>query len=218
LIYVAREFFLSEPRAGAIVVKTGREIAAGEENPEPINKRIILKRLRQSAFDGCSNPDFPAFRGRVSALEYDRYHDYGYAASSGDDGNALTGFHTGYVGRSGKCESSTASTTFDAPFRWDWRNNRSQFSFDRGVVSGGFHSQIVAGLSISRAAAIGSIGLTDQHVSIVKYRTNAQNIACIPIRVTLTGSRFFVRINDLEGAPNGARLIRADELVRQLTR
>jgi hypothetical protein len=216
LIYVVREFTLERPRGGVIAVKTGRRIEAGEADPEAGRKRIHLNRPYQRALAGCGKPE--AFTAPVSALEYDRFHDYGYAATAGEDGTALRDFHTRYVGRSNTCDGATDSTTFDAPLRWDWRNNRSQFSFDPEVVRGGFHSQILAGLSISRAAANGSVGLADQRVSIITYRTNGQNIACIPLTVNLTGKRFFVRFNDLEGAQNGPRLIRADELARQLTR
>lgn len=222
LIYVTREFFLSQPRMGAIAVKTGRTIAVGEKDPEPVLKQIKLRRLRQAEFESCRDErdekDPLSFRGKVSAFEYDTFHDYGYDASDNADGRSVTQFHTKYVGRAGRCDTRTDSTTFDAPLRWDWRSNRSQFSFDPKVVRGGFHSQIIAGLNVRRAAAIGSIGLADQRVEIIKYRTNAQKIACIPIRVKLNRDNFFIRINDLEGAPGGSRLIRAEELSRQLRR
>jgi hypothetical protein len=219
LIYVTREFFLNEPKSGAIVVKTGRTIDAGEKDPVPARKRIKLDRARQAEFESCRrNNDPPSFDGSVSALEYDRYHDYGYDAGDNEDGRSLTQFHTKYISRSGRCDTTTDSSTFDAPLRWDWRSNRSQFSFDPSVVSGGFHSQIIAGLNWRGAAAIGSVGLADQQVKIIKYRTNAQKTACIALRVKPTGKKFFIQVNDLEGAPKGVRLIRADELSRQLTR
>ncbi|WP_315724035.1 MULTISPECIES: hypothetical protein [unclassified Bradyrhizobium] len=218
LIYVTREFFQDEPRSGAIVVKTGRKIDTSEKDPEPARKKIKLDRAKQAEFDSCRGREPSSFDGRVSALEYDRYHDYGYDASDNEDGRSLGEFHTRYVSRSGRCDAATDSTTFDAPLRWDWRSNRSQFSFDPSVVSGGFHSQIMAGLSIRGAAAVGSVGLADQRVDIIKYRTNAQKMACIALRVKPTGRNFFIRVNDLEGAPKGGRLIRADELSRQLTR
>jgi len=216
LLYVIREFHLEQPRLGAIVVKTGREIAAGDFDPQPIDKQIRLRRLRQSAFEACT--DAPFFRGKVSAHEYDLFHDYGYDASNTEDGGRLTKFHTKYIGRSGRCDSSTASTTFDAPARLDWRSNRSQFSFSSKVVRSGFESQIWAGLSFSQAKGVGSIGLADQRVEVLKYQTNDQKIACIPMKLALTGSRFFVRINDLEGRGAASRWIRAGELARQLTR
>jgi hypothetical protein len=218
LIYVTREFFQDESRSGAIVVKTGRKIDSSEKDPEPARKQIKLDRAKQAEFDSCRGREPSSFQGPVSALEYDRYHDYGYDALDNEDGRSLTQFHTRYVSRSGRCDAATDSTTFDAPLRWDWRSNRSQFSFDPGVVSGGFHSQIMAGLSIRGAAAVGSVGLADQRVAIIKYRTNAQKMACIALRVKPTGKNFFIRVNDLEGAPKGSRLIRADELSRQLTR
>ncbi|WP_257167841.1 hypothetical protein [Bradyrhizobium sp. SRS-191] len=219
LIYVAREFFQEDPRSGAIVVKTGRKIDTSEKDPEPVRKQIKLDRAKQAEFDSCRRAREPSsFQGPVSALEYDRYHDYGYDAADNEDGRSLTQFHTKYVSRSGRCDATTDSTTFDAPLRWDWRSNRSQFSFDPSVVSGGFHSQIMAGLNVVGAAAVGSVGLADQRVEIIKYRTNAQKMACIALRVKPTGKNFFIRVNDLEGAPKGGRLIRADELSRQLTR
>jgi hypothetical protein len=218
LIYVTKELFANEPRSGAIVVKTARTIASGAIDPAPIRKRINLNRLRQEEFETCQRSrDLSSFQGSVSALEYDWHHDYGYDASNNNDGYRLTQFHTGYAGRRDRCKE-TDNTTFDAPLRWDWRSNRSQFSFDQGVVSGGFNSQIMAGLHVRGAEAVGSVGLADQRVDIIKYRTNAQNMACIPVRVKLTGANFFIRINDLEGAPGGTRLIRADELSRQLRR
>ena len=218
LIYVTRELFSNEPRSGAIVVKTGRTIASGAIDPDPIRKRISLNRLRQEEFEKCQRPrDLSSFQGSVSAREYDWHHDYGYDASDNNDGYRLTQFHTGYSGRRERCKE-TDNTTFDAPLRWDWRSNRSQFSFDPSVVRGGFNSQIMAGLHFRGAAAVGSVGLADQRVEIIKYRTNAQNVACIPVRIKLTGANFFIRINDLEGATGGGRLIRADELSRQLRR
>lgn len=216
LIYVVREFRLEAPRPGVVVIKTGRQIKAGEADPTPDGKPVRLNRPQQDALAGCGKPG--EFNGRVSAQEYDRFHDYGYQASANKDGDALRDFHTSYAGRSRKCDATTDATAFDAPLFLDWRNNRSQFSFDREVVKGGPHSQIAAGLSISRAAAVGSVGLADQRVSIVAYKTNGLSIACIPVTVPLTGTRFFVRFNDLEGAKNQRRLIRADELERQLRR
>jgi hypothetical protein len=216
LLYVARNF-LTQPRTGAVVVKTGRGIQAGEFDPTPIDKRIKLRRVQQAEFESCRGKEPPFFKNQISAAEYDRFHDYGYDASNDIHGNMLAEFHTRYVGRSGGCNVSTDNASFDAPFRWDWRSNRSQFSFHEGVVAGGFFSQILAGARFGRAAAVGSIGLANQRVEIIKYRASAGKIACIPIQVKLTGRNFFIRVNDLESASKGSE-VRVGELSRQLTR
>jgi hypothetical protein len=214
-IYVAREQW-NDKRFGVLVVKTGRKIGAGEADLKPTKKQLNLERLAQYEFDTCGSA--PSFQGTVAAQEYDRFHDYGYAASDTEDGRSLKQFHTSYTGRGKVCAESTDNTTFDAPSRSDWRNNRSQFSFDESVVRGGFYSQIVAGATIGGAAAVGSIGLAGQRVSVTKYSTNEQKIACIPIQVDLAGRNFFLRINDLDDLRKpGRRFIRPPELSRQLS-
>jgi hypothetical protein len=219
LIYVIRELLLSEPRSGAVVVKTGRAITAGEP-PAPIDKKISLHRPRKPQVDECTADGSPPFfRGRVAAREYDLYHDYGYDEEDISDHRTFSQFHTAYTGRAGRgrCRSSTASTTRDA-LLGDRRSNRSQFSFATDVVSGGVQSLIIAGFRFREAPPIGSVGLVDQRVEIIRYRTNGQRLACIPIGATLTGARFFVRVNDLEGRENGNPYTRIGEMARQLTR
>jgi hypothetical protein len=217
-MYVVREWLADEQeRYGAIVIKTGRQILPGEEEPLPNRKRIELERLKSDLAE-CQTKSLESFQGYVSAQEYDRFHDYGYDASDTDDGHRLTQFHVRYKGRKGKCDRSTDSTSPDSPLRWDWRSNRSQFSFDPKVVSGGFRSQIVAGLTWGGAKAEGSIGWADQKVSIIKYHTDEQKVACIPIVLKLKNSNLFLHINDLEGLTTHPRLMRANELSLQITR
>jgi hypothetical protein len=210
-IYVAREF-LQEGRSGALIVKTGRRLAAGEREPVSNRKLVQLRRPWSADADQC-DADLPRYHGSTSAREYDRYHDYGYAQSESEDGKAITSFHASYNYRQKAC----ATRTDDDLGAWGWPSNRSQFSFDPNVVSNGFHSQILAGLTPESLHAEGSVGLMDQHVILLKYRTNQEKIACIGFRAAPAGNNFFLRINDLEGSSqSGRRLLREKEISLEL--
>src|SRR5262249_46257011 len=122
----------------------------------------------------------------------------------------LHAFHFRYAARKAACRATDDSAQ-DSIVPWDARSNRSQFSFDPAVVSGGTYSQAIAWIGVTRTYA-GSERLADPRVEIKQYRVDASFPTCVRFRLSGLGRGSFLRINDLEGlVANGLRYERANE-------
>ena len=204
LIYVAKTDS-GQPRSGVIVTKAGRFLGT-EPDTNITVKPVRLRRIETAGYNSCGKG---SFKGRVTAESFDAYHDRGfqYDRISATDAGSLQQFHTKYTGAGNECSSSTDNATPDSLGTWNWRNNRSQFSYDDRRVKTGLRSQTVAALRIDRVALAagfdrdptGSVGIANQLVEIKRYRTEAGGTTCIPLNIQVSGQFFFLRINDLEG-------------------
>jgi hypothetical protein len=200
---------LPSHRAGVIVVKSGR-VVENNEPPPPNGRNVVLKRdgsaIETSACPNHTRSDGNrlgrarrSFRkGEVSQAAYDQYHDRG--GQNFSELQTIQEFHYEYERTGGHCKA-TDDTTPDKLF--DLRSNRSQFSFDRAVVEGGLLFLISLRL-IRPALAGGSVGMADQRVEVLPYRTNG-GLACLNFTVPVAHVKPFVRINDLEGFAFGTR-------------
>jgi hypothetical protein len=186
LAYVFRETF-KKGHKGVVVVKTGRVRGPFEAQPASTEKKVALVRQKGNYCRGTRS-----FRGRVSALSYDEYHDLG----KGSDGvNAIEQFHAGYIGRKGYCRQTNEGVADPDGMR----TNRAQFSYDANVVSAGAYSQLANAFGVTAALA-SSEKYEDQRVEIKQYETQPGLATCV--RITLAPQKkpaAFVRINDLEG-------------------
>lgn len=197
--YIVKELF-DDRRAGVIVIKSGRRLGFDEKD-EPLSKKLVQLSRSKHALPNNEACDTPKqFKGSARAQTYDNYHDYGYEPRSKQeyegDFATLMNFHLRkYLARNKSCHDTTRATP-DAFFKWDFRNNLSQFSFDQGVVAFGLRSQTWR--AIRGTTESGSTGLADQRVKIKQYQTGPAKIACVPFKLFTTGPNFFLRINDLE--------------------
>jgi hypothetical protein len=170
----------SGARHGTIVIKTGTRVAA-----EDTSDKVTLKRTEGNSCNGGRAFEGGAVAGRL----YDRYHDYSYSA--GDEARVLDAFHTRYPGRNG-CTASNDDSS-DSFFRLRWQSNRSQFSFDPGVVERGQYSQFADQFVPTRALAS---GLRSRRVEMRRYAMKETPV-CIEFRAELRPGTF-VRVVDLE--------------------
>src|SRR5262249_45581458 len=87
----------------------------------------------------------------------------------------------------------------------DWRSNRSQYSFDPAVVSGGLFFQVSFFRLFVRPALASSANMASQRVEVLPYKTDSNGPVCINFTVPVANLRPFLRINDLESAAFGTR-------------
>lgn len=209
LVYIARETI--DPtlsRSGTLIVKSGRTLVPGDPDVGSERRLVKLRRTRTLETDRCFQ-GLHFSPGSVSARSYDAYHDYGDELSDKTEQRRLDNFHLKYSGRQSACKS-TNDTSWDAPLQWDFRSNRSQFSFDPTVVSSGMYVRTASVFRLTPAAA-SSATLVDQRVEIRRYSTGEGGLACVPFNVKITGANFFLRVNDLESRKRGTYLIRDAE-------
>ena len=204
--YVIREN-IDPARGGVVIMKSAR----ARRLDEPTAGRRVRLVRRAEAFDNGTCGAVAGFGGggetEVSADSYDRYHDEGRKVPERD---VLRAFHVRYAARKGTCRVTNDSAQ-DSIVPWDPRSNRSQFSFDPNVVSGGTYSQALAWTGITRTYA-SSANLSDQRVELKQYRVNAALPTCVRFRLPAVGRGSFLRINDLEGlAASGLNYVRANE-------
>jgi len=204
--YVIREN-IDPARAGVVIMKSARARRLDEATA---GRRVRLVR-RAEAFDNGTCGAVAGFgsggEADISADSYDRYHDQGRKVPERD---VLRAFHVRYAARKGTCRATNDSSQ-DSIVPWDPRSNRSQFSFDSSVVSGGTYSQALALVGANKAYA-GSADLSDQRVELKQYRVNVALPTCVRFRLSAVGRGSFLRINDLEGlAASGLNYVRANE-------
>jgi hypothetical protein len=204
--YVIRES-IDPARAGVVIMKSAR-LRRPEEPPAGRNVHLVRK---AEALDNGTCGAIAGFgdngEARVSADSYDRYHDEGKKVPERD---VLRAFHIRYAARKGTCRATNDSSQ-DSIVPWDPRSNRSQFSFDPNVVSGGTYSQVLAWTGVTKTYA-SSTNLSDQRVELKQYRVDAALPTCVRFRLATVGRGSFLRINDLEGlAAGGLNYVRANE-------
>lgn len=209
--YVIRES-VDPARSGVVILKSGRTHQLDEPVVGRARRNVHLVR-RAEPFDNGSCGIVGAFGERdVSADSYDRYHDEGRKVP---ESGVLHAFHFRYAARKAACRS-TDDGTQDSIVPWDARSNRSQFSFDPAVVSGGTYSQALAWIGIGASYA-GSENLADRRVELKQYRVDAALPTCVRFRLSSLGRGSFLRINDLESlVANGLNYTRASESEWQL--
>jgi hypothetical protein len=204
--YVIRES-LDPARSGVVILKSARAHQLDEPVIDRARRHVHLVR-RAEPFDNGSCGMVADFGERdVSAESYDRYHDQGRRVA---ESGVLRAFHFRYVARKAACRS-TDDGTQDSIVPWDPRSNRSQFSFDPAVVSGGTYSQALAWIGVGTSYA-GSENLADQRVELKQYRVDAALPTCVRFHLSSLGRGSFLRINDLEGlVASGLNYTRASE-------
>jgi hypothetical protein len=202
--YVILEF-LPGGRAGVLVIKSGRY-----QTDRPVeNGQSVLMIRTDSKFTKtkqCPRPTarFDLSGERVSATSYDGYHDYGYQGNPADM-EKIDRFHVDYENASQQCLETDRSRS-DKTFPGFWRSNRSQFSFNDGIVDGGMGWQIAdAGRNLIGRSYAAYEKFTQRQVEIRRYETDGQQPACLAVRVSLSGPNHFLSINDLENWSGGFR-------------
>jgi hypothetical protein len=191
-------FKATSRRAGVIVVKSGRNRSSdtiGSDN-------VLLVRREVGSINYCNVPVFPAEGTSVSLKAYIAYHDYGFSDSS-DLRNylqSLRQFHTQYGSIVGNCSSDdkvnrTDSVSSDSALAFDFKSNRSQFSFDEEVVDRGMYSALK--VLFSRPALAATSKLSNLRVEIIRYAAH-EGVNCIPFEIRNLEVGSFLRINDLE--------------------
>jgi hypothetical protein len=206
LYYVVR----TQPdRGGAIVIKSAR-FGTVRPDDDPSAERVALS--RQDLSPRCDPKKLP-FSGSVLTKAYREYHDRGqdsgwYLGTPDENGqtgqNKLAQFHVSYETTDKACNHTAAKTNPDGTY--NARSNRSQFSFDTGIVDEGFSSVTymiladlgrAAGSYILPAYAEPEKKLREHRVEIKLYRTSG-GYACIPFKIQTRGTAQVLRVNDLE--------------------
>jgi hypothetical protein len=200
-------------RAGVVVIKTGTSSTAARNNPTHQGSVWLVRSDRSARSNGTCGPIKTFFPRYVGASSYDRYHNSGLSIPPADS-DALKAYHIHYLGRGESCRD-TNNTNWDSPLRWEFRSNRSQFSFDSYTVTNGM-TQFESSIGISSALA-GAASLSDTRVAIRRYRTDQNKIACIGFGLNVPGPGYFLRINDLDASQTPGIFIRAYEKSWQLT-
>jgi hypothetical protein len=201
--YVVRES-IDPGRSGVVILKSGRARRLDEPS---VGKNVLLVR-RAEAFDNKKCGLVTDFGEReIPSVNYDRYHDEGRRVRERD---TLRAFHFRYAARKSVCRA-TDDGTQDSIVPWDPRSNRSQFSFDPNVVSGGTYSQALAWVGVTKTYA-SSENFADQRVELKQYRVDVALPTCVRFQLSALGRRSFLRINDLEGlVAGGLNYVRANE-------
>ena len=209
VIYVVKDDE-DQVRSGVLVVKTGRTLRPNEKDISQ-NKKIIHL-VREGKLE---RPDkkcpYKNFQGaNVTAKYYDFYHDADLLLR-GKEGRRelekLNHFHTEYRGRHFACRTTNSTEpNLILPWAWDFRSNRSQFSFDKSVVATGLHNPI---WKIFHFSSNGSAGLRNEVAAIVRYKLK-EGVACVDIAIPRPTPEVFIRINDLEDR-NLANLLTSSE-------
>jgi hypothetical protein len=201
--YVIREN-IDPARAGVVIMKSARTRRLDESTA---TRNVRLVRQAEAFDNGTCGPIAGFGEKDISADSYDRYHDEGRKVRESD---VLRAFHIRYAARKAACRA-TNNGSQDSIVPWDPRSNRSQFSFDPGVVSGGTYSQALAWTGVTKAYAA-STNLSDQRVELKQYRVNVALPTCVRFRLSAVGRGSFLRINDLEGLEaSGLNYVRANE-------
>lgn len=180
----------SPVRQGAIVIKSG---AVQDPASTDKSERVQLVINKQS-LEPCSRDSSPRVTS-VSSQSYAKFHDSGLKTDS-EDTQKMHDFHIRYL-RSGSTCVSTADTTTEGVLSFDGRSNRSQFSFDPGVVAKGQLSQISLMLFPTRTSEEFA-RLTNLRVEIFGYDTGKEAATCLRFTVPTAGAQMFMRIVDLE--------------------
>lgn len=185
--YIINEQPSKMPRKGIVVIKTGSILPSSRN----IGKIGLVRDKSKYGTDQCER--YPSFEGgSVSSKSYDDYHNYGYSAETPDKAT-IANFHVNYSRRDSQCRRSDDDGTDNFILGY-WQSNRSQFSFDKGVVSKGQYSQLVAIFFPSPAYAT---TVSDRKVVMKRYVANENGSACILFDAVVKQNSF-IRVNDLE--------------------
>jgi hypothetical protein len=203
--YVVRDFSASG-RAGVVVIKSGG-FQSSDGPPARADSVLMIRRGKTfSTPKNCpaSAPKYFAHKGElVSAASYDGYHDYGYQGAAADM-DSITRFHVIYETSGGAC-LATDRPISDKTFPGFWRSNRSQFSFNDGIVDDGMGWQIAdAARNLVGQSHAAYRKFTERQVESRRYQTAGQQAACITFSLR-GGPDRFLSINDLENWTNGIR-------------
>ena len=197
--YVVKDSFTE--RVGVVVVKTARW--APSRNASRLG---AVRLVRNNSFPDpkCTSAAFPA--SNVSARAYEDYHGKGFLESRSLDSRADDGgptesnrkvierFHSKYLTARG-CRSSD-STTYDG---FEYRNNRSQFSYDTSVVDNGWsYATTNLALSLIPAALAAPSRLLQQRTEIHHYKVTPSRPTCIMFDLDSAAADQVLRINDIE--------------------
>jgi hypothetical protein len=211
-VYVVKERW-NAGRSGVVVIKTGSSSPAARPNPGHQGAVLLTRSERVAPKNGTCG-QIKRFSSRyVSGTSYDAYHNYGRGVPRADS-DSLKAYHIHYLGHGDICRD-TNDINSDSPLRFDFRSNRSQFSFDGYTVRHGM-SQIAASLGFNSALA-GTADLANPMVAMRRYQTDENKVACIGFGINVSGPGYFLRINDLDSSQSQGTFYRAYEKSWQLT-
>lgn len=185
-------------RSGVVVIKTARLAA---QNAGWAGVKLV--RTESSNDTDCTSAAFAG--GTVSTRAYEDYHGKGWLESTALDApsgvpttesnrRTIERFHTKYQTSRG-CRSSDA-TAYES---FEYRNNRSQFSFDTSVVDNGW-SYATTNLARSLIPTVFAASpiLQELRTEIRHYKVAPESPACIMFELTASGKDQVLRINDIE--------------------
>jgi hypothetical protein len=214
-VYVAKPGSFDDRLSGVLIIKSGHLVQAKNntqphsepEHPRRAADSVRLVRRIAGHDEGC--PADSDFKTRwISGSAYDLYHDQHYTIDAATkieaERNSLRQFHIAYKVSRG---SKHCLTTDDARNSvGDLPANRSQFSFDPGIVSNGYQEGVVtvaenvfSWFSPPAIAATPPAKLILRRTEIIRYQIDpAIKAACIGFDLKVLGPAQYLRINDLD--------------------
>ncbi|WP_076865644.1 hypothetical protein [Bradyrhizobium mercantei] len=197
-------------RAGVVVVKTARW-----GSRQSASRSGLVKLARENSYPDrqCSSPPFKS--RSVTARAYEDYHGRGFLESRALDSSpdpaspetsrqVIESFHSKYPG-GGSCRSSD-STDYAG---FEYRNNRSQFSYDMTVVDNGWsYATVNIARSLIPEALAAPSRLQQQRTEIFHYKVAPNRPTCIMFSLDSAAADQVLRVNDIE---NRTTLWRAGE-------
>ena len=202
-------------RAGVLVVKTNRPVAAADT--DELRNRVKLVRRDIVSDPGCAAVGPPNSETSISTQSFRDYHDFPPRATKSlrqtteggvTEFDAVRAFHFEYRSvRKRKCVRTDNDDSDDFPTNGN--SNRAQFSFDKTVVSEGTYTMF----RLFWVPASPFEGAAEHRVLVRKYTTQ-EGLACVRFSVPLRSTDYSFRINDLEARISESSNRRKDELVR----
>lgn len=205
--FIVKEEF-APSRTGVVAIKTATLLRA-RNAWKPSTVRLVRN---ESSNDSCSSQAFKG--GSVPARAYEDYHGKGRTESRALDAvddewmisnsKVIQQFHSGYSATaSARCRRSDAIDYIG----FEYRNNRSQFSFDTRVVDSGWSYAFTNVLSSLAPEAIGAAlpKLANQRTEIRHYSISSATPTCIRFDLDASGPDQVLRVNDVESRSGMSR-------------
>jgi hypothetical protein len=184
-----------DDRSGVIVIKSARKgpPLAGDAR---VGSVLLIRQQRATKLE-CSAVGFGG--GTVSSRAYDDYHDLGYKDTKAlrAEGQIIHAFHTTYSTNRG-CRGTDDINKASGDF--EYRNNRSQFSYNTGIVDSGWNTSLYTlATGLVPSAFANSSQFSEQRTEIKRYHA-VGGPSCIQFSIRAYGPNQILRINDLESA------------------
>ena len=214
-VYVARPGPFDDRQSGVLIIKSGHLVQvqsntqshSESERPHRAADSVRLVRRIAGGDEGCrADSDFKS--RPISGSAYDLYHDQRYTIEGATkieaERTSLRQFHIEYkVSRGSKhclTTDNARKPIGDSPA------NRSQFSFDPGIVSNGYQEGVVtvaenvfSWFPPPAIAAPPPAKLMRRRTEIIRYQMDpAIKAACVRFDLQVSGPDQYLRINDLD--------------------